>query len=206
MSDGLRERKKAETRRALSTAALRLAEARGPDGMTVEAIAEAAGVSPRTFFNYFSSKEDAVMGVNPSEPSDLLADLVARPADEPGLEALRQMALAAAARLEAQADELWARHNLTLRYPALAVRRAARYAEVERSLAEEVARRTGQDVDRDPFPALVVAAALAAIRVALLVWHERERPEPLAALFAATFDQVAAGLPTPLPVAALSPG
>jgi AcrR family transcriptional regulator len=206
MSDGLRERKKAETRRALSSAALRLAEAHGPDRMTVEAIAEAAGVSPRTFFNYFSSKEDAVMGVNPSEPSDLLDDLVARPDGEPALEALRQMALAAAARLEAQADELWARHNLTLRYPALAVRRAARYAEVERSLAEEIARRTGQDVDRDPFPALVVAGALAAIRVALTVWHERERPGPLAALFSTTFDQVAAGLPTPLPVAVLSPG
>jgi AcrR family transcriptional regulator len=206
MSDGLRERKKAETRRALSSAALRLAEAYGPDGMTVEAIAEAAGVSPRTFFNYFPSKEDAIMGVNPRDSSDLLADLVARPEGEPALDALRHVALAAAARLEAQADELWARHNLTLRYPALAVRRTARYSEVERSLAEEVARRTDLDVDRDAYPALVVAAALAAIRVAMTVWQERARPEPLAALIGATFDQLATGLPVPRPVAALSPG
>jgi AcrR family transcriptional regulator len=206
MSDGLRERKKAETRRALSSAALRLAEAHGPDRVTVEAIAERAGVSSRTFFNYFSSKEDAIMGVNPTDSSDLLADLVARPEREPALDALRQMALAAAARLEAQADELWARHNLTLRYPALAVRRAARYAEVERSLAEEIARRSGLDVDRDAYPALVVAAALAAIRVAMTVWQERARPEPLAALFSATFDQLASGLPAPRPAAALSPG
>src|SRR5262245_13375215 len=176
MSDGLRERKKAETRRALSSAALRLAEEHGPDGVTVEAIAEAAGVSPRTFFNYFSSKEDAIVGVNPTDSSDLLADLVDRPPDEPPLAALRAMALAAAARLEAQADELWTRHLLTQRYPTLAVRRAARFAEVERSLAEEIARRAGLDVDRDAYPALVVAVALAAVRVAMAVWQERDRP------------------------------
>jgi AcrR family transcriptional regulator len=204
MSDGLRERKKAETRRALSSAALRLADEHGPDGMTVEAVAEAAGVSPRTFFNYFSSKEDAIMGVNPTDSSDLLADLLARPEGEPALEALRQMALATAVRFEAQADELWARHQLTLRYPSLAVRRAARYSEVERSLAEEIARRTHLDVDHDAYPSLVVATALAAIRVAMTVWQERARPGPLVVLIAATFDQVAAGLPTPLP--ALSPG
>jgi AcrR family transcriptional regulator len=174
--------------------------------VTVEAIADRAGVSSRTFFNYFSSKEDAIMGVNPADSSDLLADLVARPEGEPALDALRQMALAAAARLEAQADELWARHRLTLQYRALAVRRAARYAEVERSLAEEIARRSGLDVDRDAYPALVVAAALAAIRVAMTVWQERARPEPLAALFSATFDQLASGMPAPRPAAALSPG
>src|SRR5262245_64576986 len=108
MSDGLRERKKAETRRALSSAALRLAEEHGPDGMTVEAVAEAAGVSPRTFFNYFSSKEDAIMGVNPTDSSDLLADLLARPEDEPALDSLRQMAPATAVRVGAPAGEPWA--------------------------------------------------------------------------------------------------
>ncbi|HEX6421251.1 MAG TPA: TetR family transcriptional regulator, partial [Acidimicrobiales bacterium] len=112
MGEGLRERKKAETRRALSSAALRLAREHGPEHVTVDDIAHAAGVSPRTFFNYFPSKDDAIAGVVPSESSELLADLVARPADESPLDALRAMGLAAAARFEQVADEMWARQLL----------------------------------------------------------------------------------------------
>jgi AcrR family transcriptional regulator len=194
---GLRERKKAETRQALSAAALRLAEELGPDRVTVEAIALASGVSPRTFFNYFAHKDDAILGISPDEPSGLLDDLVARPPGEAPLAALRGATLAAAGRLESQADELWARHRLTQAHPALAVRRTARFAEVERELVEEIARRTGLDPDRDAYPALVVACALAALRVAMSVWYEADRPVALAGLFTDTFDQLGAGLPLP---------
>jgi AcrR family transcriptional regulator len=202
MTDGLRERKKAETRQALMAAAVRLAEDLGPDRVTVEAIADAAGVSPRTFFNYFTSKEDAIVGVNPSETSDLLDDLAARPADESPLEALHAMAVAAAARLEAKADDMMARHRLIQAHPSLAVRRAARFSEVERALAEEVARRTGLHVDRDPYPMLAAATALSAVRVAVAAWQERDRPGPLADVLDETFTLLARGLPSP----ALAPG
>jgi AcrR family transcriptional regulator len=193
MSEGLRERKKAETRRALSSAALRLAQALGPDGVTVEAIADAAGVSTRTFFNYFATKDDAIVGIPAAEPSQLLHDLVGRPPHEPALDALRAMVLAAADRVEPIADELRARHELTHAYPSLAGRRAAHFAEVERELAEEIARRTGMDADRDPYPALVVAAAIAALRVGMAVWHERGRPYPLSVALDQAFDQLASG-------------
>src|SRR5262245_10871046 len=93
---GLRERKKVETRRALQSAAGRLAAELGPDGVTVEAIAAAAGVSARTFFNYFPSKDDAIAGVTPAHSSELLADLVDRPAGETPLEALRAASQSAA--------------------------------------------------------------------------------------------------------------
>ncbi len=58
---GLRERKKQATREALREAALRLAVERGPDRVRVEDIAEAAGVSPRTYNNYFASREQAIV-------------------------------------------------------------------------------------------------------------------------------------------------
>ena len=62
-SPTLRERKKVETWTAIHEAAASLAQERGLEQATVEVIAESAGVSPRTFFNYFPSKEDAVLGL-----------------------------------------------------------------------------------------------------------------------------------------------
>lgn len=69
----LRARKKAETWSAIHEAAAGLALEHGLEGATVEAIATAAGVSPRTFFNYFPAKEDAVLGMRaPSLDPELL--------------------------------------------------------------------------------------------------------------------------------------
>jgi AcrR family transcriptional regulator len=62
---GLRERKKRETREALVDAAQALVRADGLDHLTVEAISQRARVSTRTFFNYFESKVDAVLGIEP---------------------------------------------------------------------------------------------------------------------------------------------
>ncbi|KUG57018.1 hypothetical protein AVL61_15650 [Kocuria rosea subsp. polaris] len=70
----LRARKKAETWSAIHEAAAALAVEHGVEGTTVEAVAAAAGVSPRTFFNYFPAKEDAVLGMRaPSLDPELLA-------------------------------------------------------------------------------------------------------------------------------------
>lgn len=67
---GLRERKRAQTRRRLEEAAIGLALRDGLDKVTVDAISERADVSPRTFFNYFDTKEDAVLGVRPPDISE----------------------------------------------------------------------------------------------------------------------------------------
>src|SRR3954462_9329334 len=86
---GLRERKKAKTRAAIQEHALRLFQQQGYDATTVEQIAEAAEVSPSTFFRYFPTKEDTVLT---DEYDALIVDAVrAQPPELPPVEALRNV-------------------------------------------------------------------------------------------------------------------
>src|ERR1700754_2818573 len=80
---GLRERKKLDTRRALSDAALKLSFERGLDSVTREAIAELAGVSLRTFNNYFTGKYEALAYRQGERLRRSIAVLRERPSDEP---------------------------------------------------------------------------------------------------------------------------
>ena len=79
MSDrsGLRERKKQATQKALREAALRLALERGPENVRVDDIAAAAGVSPRTYNNYYSSREQAIVAAVTAEREARVAQAVA---------------------------------------------------------------------------------------------------------------------------------
>ena len=196
-NSGLRERKKAETRRALSAAALRLASELGPDRVTVEAIAEAAGVSPRTFFNYFSSKDDAIVDVGAESPSALLTDLQARPDDEAPVDALprhgsrRGRPAGGDRRRPAAHASAWP--SGTRRW-----RRGARrpWRRSSASWPRKIARRTGLHPDRDTFPALAALVALGAVRVGLATWYGRGRTAPLADHVAEAFDLVRRGAQT----------
>jgi AcrR family transcriptional regulator len=82
---GLRERKKRATREALRAAALRLALERGPENLRVDDIAEAAGVSPRTYNNYFASREQAIVAGIGADREWRVAEAVARRAPGTGL-------------------------------------------------------------------------------------------------------------------------
>src|SRR5436309_4426840 len=86
---GLRERKKQKTRAQLTDAAFRLFGERGFDGTTIEDIVEQVEVSPRTFFRYFDSKEDVVIGFFDDMGLELRDMLDAQPAEEPPFTAVR---------------------------------------------------------------------------------------------------------------------
>lgn len=74
VEEGLRVRKQRQTREAIHRAAVELALERGPDAATVADIAARVDISPRTFFNYYPSKEDAIVGLHEGLPTDAELD------------------------------------------------------------------------------------------------------------------------------------
>jgi AcrR family transcriptional regulator len=192
----LRERKKRATRTALSTAALRLAIERGLEHVLVEDIAAAAGVAPRTFNNYFPSKEAAVVAEGADRAARMRDALRARPAAEPLWTALRL----AVAELFAggEPDRTWVtKARLIKATPALRVEQLKSDTSVQQLLAEEIARRTGANPQRDLSPRLAAAAVISAVRAALDHWLDTEPATPLAEVVSQALQHIADGLPVP---------
>ncbi|CCH87638.1 Transcriptional regulator, TetR family [Modestobacter italicus] len=195
MTSGLRERKKTATRLALHEAALRLVAERGLDRVSVDDIAARADVSPRTFFNYFASKDDAVVGLDPAFPAEQAAAFTARPAEESPVEAMRAIARAAATRM-AEDPQLWPlRLQVVETNPTLVAKLAAAFSESDRALATAIAERTGTRVDADALPMLLAGVAGAAMRTSLHRWSASDFTASLPGLVDEAWDAVAAGLP-----------
>jgi AcrR family transcriptional regulator len=93
MEAGLRERKKAKTRADIAAAAMMLFGERGFDAVTVAEVARAAGVSEKTVFNYFPTKEDLVTHRGAERMADLVEAVRSRPPGEPLLEPFRRMTM-----------------------------------------------------------------------------------------------------------------
>jgi AcrR family transcriptional regulator len=195
---GLRERKKQQTREALSWAAVRLAVERGFGNVLVEDIAAEAGVSPRTYNNYFSSKAEAIAWRHldrARRTADLLRE---RPPGEPLWEAITHAVLAYAGGERASPEPAWtAGVRLMLSEPALQGEYLKAAMAADRECAVAIAERTGTDAARDMYPQLVAAAIGAAIQVANDQWIRADPPVPLASLLRDALSQVAAGLPAP---------
>ncbi|MBW4718158.1 TetR/AcrR family transcriptional regulator [Saccharothrix obliqua] len=161
---GLRERKKAATRKALGEAALRLALERGPDNVRVDDIADAVGVSPRTYNNYYASREQAIVAAVTAERALRVAEaLRARPAGEPLARAVTE-AVVEQYTTEPAGDALC----LITSTPRLRAEFVNAMSTIARPLASAIAERTG---GTDTLaPAVLAAAVSAAARVALERW------------------------------------
>jgi len=176
-STSLRERKKLETHRAISHAARSLVRDRGLDRVTVDDIAEAANVSPRTFFNYFSCKEEALVGIDPGVLRELADELRSRPGDESPVAALRAV-LVGDSEPQAMVQRWELVNELVREYPALTPRHLATLAEFEAALTEALAERLGVGGD-DPQPVLLVTSMMASLRAAARWWLESDRSTSL---------------------------
>src|SRR5215469_7958945 len=188
---GLRERKKRATREALRLAALRLAVDKGWDQVRVEDIAAEAGVSPRTFNNYFASKDEAFLATAYDRGARMQAALAARPAEEPLWPAVINAVVHGFA---AEAIDL--RQARRIRpTPTLAAEQLKATMVIEQGLAEGIARRIGADAGRDLYPRLVAATVTSATRVTIDHWLRTESKMPLPPVLRDALQRVAAGLP-----------
>ncbi len=171
--------------------------------MTVDEIAEAAGVSARTFFNYFASKDDALVAPDPDSLPRLLDRLRDAPAGLAPVEAAHHAFRGVADAFEADQTSMTLRMSLIKANPVLLERWMSSGAQGERLLAEALAGRIGLAADA-LYPALVVAVVGGCLRTAVLHWQgapsPRSRPPhpgSLGALFDEAVRSVAAGLPAP---------
>jgi AcrR family transcriptional regulator len=198
----LRERKKLATRRELRRVALRMIAERGYSNVTVEEIAEAANVSPRTFFNYFPTKEAALFGADPELAEETRDAIVHQSPGEPVMSVLRVLMTS---RARAVADEFaelggdpleWlARMRASRTDPHLHAAHAAQMAAIERSLAEAIAQRLGSTLERDPYPGLLASIATGVFRSSMSFWASSGGTVPLEHLVDRAFVALTSGLP-----------
>ncbi|MEU3017193.1 MULTISPECIES: helix-turn-helix domain-containing protein [unclassified Nocardiopsis] len=174
---GLRERKKLATRRALREAAVRLTLERGLENVTVEAISAEADVSPRTFFNYFATKEDALLDDVPvSLDEEAREEFVAGGPTgvfTEDLGALLMASLLVSGDLGRQRADIALRRQLMDREPHLLPGLLSRFHDVERSVASAMAERAGVPLD-DARSQVAAAAAMAATRQSMKGVPEHE--------------------------------
>jgi AcrR family transcriptional regulator len=200
--DGLRERKKQQTRDALASAAFDLFVRKGIEATTVDEIADEVMVSPRTFFRYFASKEDVALEAIDQQYSAVFEAFEARPPDEPVLTALRHATVAVLRACEAgesslPPERLVCLAKLLSASPSLAGRSLELCSSRVDELAGKVAARMGVAPGTDPRPTLVAAVAMSAVQTAAGAWRDHEPDTPPSVLVDRAFALLEAGINYP---------
>jgi len=188
---GLRERKKLATRDAISAAAFQLAAQRGLENITVEDIAAAANVSPRTFNNYFSSKPEAISARGIDRAVRIGAALCERPASEPLWAAITAAVLEHYDAIPSPQGAWQKSMRRVLLSPAMRGEYLKTNAAMQRALPAAIAERAGLDPDRDMLPVVLAGAVTTASQAAVRRWFAADPPVPLRPLVAEALGQLA---------------
>jgi AcrR family transcriptional regulator len=165
-----RDRKKQRTKDELAAAAIELFAEQGFDSVTVDQIAQKAWVSPRTFFRYFPSKEDVLWAEDDPFWSELHQAIADRPAGEGPLDAVRSAMIALTDEMNPDPEAILLRAQIIAGSPSLRSRDLLEHSRWEAAVEAAVAGRLGVESDSDMTPALVAAAAGAALRAAYARW------------------------------------
>jgi AcrR family transcriptional regulator len=192
----LRERKKAATRHQLMNVALELFEKQGFDGTTVEDIAEAADVAPRTFFRYFPTKVDVLFADHPEEISLVSETLVTRPSDEAVIDAVRRAVLDALGKAVADPARFLTRSRVVAAVPAAHAHSRYLDSRFEDIIAEAVAASRRTEPATDLQSRVIARAAWGAACAARDLWVSSEATADPRALVDEAFDLLEHGLRT----------
>lgn len=193
-----RERKKAKTRRHVMAVALRMFQERGFDETTVEEIAAAAEISPRTFFRYFPSKVDVIFGDHQELVMLIRQTLADRPTGEPVVRIVRRAMQQAVGQVVDDPALFLTRMRLTRSVPAAHAHSRLLDLDYENVIAEAVARSRGTDPETDLLARMVGKLAWSANLAASEIWLASDARRDPRQLLDEAFDIVEQGvLPEP---------
>ncbi|TBU71810.1 TetR family transcriptional regulator [Pseudomonas daroniae] len=187
-TEGLRERKRRETQQRIAEVGQRLFLSQGYDSTTLDAIAAEAGISRRTFFSYFKSKDDIIFFWLEADRASLLASLLKTSPDVPPLDAVRDAMVKHIARYTT--EQMIAVDNLMLSSESLLARKQAHYAEQEQSLFNALCE-VWRQPERRAALRMVAMVSIGAMRVALSAWREQTgQRKPAAKFLRDAFDSL----------------
>jgi AcrR family transcriptional regulator len=187
--EGLRERKRRETSERIIEKGLKLFVKNGYDGTTLDAIAEAAGISRRTFFYYFKSKEDVLLAARDSGFRQALKPtLLEESPDLAPLDAVQRCLVKLASRYQTKESIVFDR--LMESTPALRARKEAVFVETEQILLEAMCEVWSSPGRREGLR-LVAMVAMGTLRLALEKWKQNDAAHPLAHYIRQSFTLLA---------------
>jgi len=175
---GMRERKKLRTRQAIELAAIDLVLEHGLDGVTVDAIAEHADVTPRTFFNHFADKTDAVLGLARDQEIAPDIDTAAIAADSPFAFGAAVVRAGIATLDDSTVDTDKRRREVFALHPALLTREMDKIALIEGSITRHLERYLAEHGmpagrEREDFALAITVTVTAAARLAFIRWSRQ---------------------------------
>jgi len=186
---GLRERKRRETSERIIEKGLKLFVKNGFEATTLDAIAEAAGISRRTFFYYFKSKEDVLLAAHDSGFREALRPtMLDEPPDQAPLDAAQKCLIKLASRYETKESVVFDR--LMESTEALRARKEAVFVETEQILFEAMCELWPSPGRRDGLR-LVAMVAMGTLRLALDKWKQNDAAHPLASYLRQAFTLLA---------------
>ena len=189
-----KDRRRSKLAAQIERTALSMFVQRGINAVTIDQISDAADISRRTFFRYFASKEDLLLG-DRQRYDDSLARAVAK--EQPSQSAvrmLRDILVEMSHEVEAEADIARLRLELFRKYPEEMSGAFEQQRAWSSTFKAMVAQRMGLDDSRDMRPALIVRVMMSAANVALQNWFTKGAEQPLHELVESTVDQTIAGL------------